>query len=323
MFGRFPLLFAAAALHFFGACASSPPGDLDVRPKELPANLQAKFEVSERVGERIPGPVVVPPPNRKTKAVVKAAAFAFPVRRPAVDAIWVGEKQILEITYLGLKAGEFTLDVLPFKEVAGRKVFHLRATAISSSIMNLFYRLHDSIESFWDYDGRFSFRFHLVLDETKQKRDALELYDSEAKSVFYWNRRNHVDKGNTETKETFEMAPFPQDSLSGLYSIRTLPLEDGKTYSIPISSEGKGWEAVITVVRRETVDTPLGRKLAVVVRLQTRYQGVLQQSEQAQSLIWLTDDDRRFIARLEAQVKVGSIAAKLARVELGENPNVQ
>jgi hypothetical protein len=240
-----------------------------------------------------------------------------------VNPVWVGDQQVLEVTYIGLKAGEFILDVLPMKVVADRNVYHLRAQAISSSMLNLFYQLNDTVESFWDAEGLFSHRFHVVLDETKQKRDALELIDSEAKKDFYWNRRNHVEKGNTESKESFDLEwPFPQDSFSALYYLRSLPLEDGKTYTYPVISEGREWELVANVVRREELDTPLGRKRCIVVRPQTRYNGVLKQ-EKGESYIWLTDDDRRFVVRLEAEVKVGSIAARLTHVELGVPPNGQ
>jgi hypothetical protein len=94
----------------------------------------------------------------------------------------------------------------------------------------------------------------------------------------------------------------------------------GKTYSFPVVSEGKSWEAVVTVVRREFMDTPLGKKNCVVVQVQTRYNGVMKQKK-GDSFIWLTDDDRRFIVHLEAEVKVGSIKAQLKSVVLGEKPN--
>jgi len=335
MSGSFRFFAVASALAVLTACSSSPRiGELPSLPKDLPPDFQAKFNVVEPDGsprKAAPAPAAKAELargkrlSRKKKGSARAAPtpFAYPNRRPKIDPIWVGERQVLEITYIGMRAGEFTLDVLPMKEIAGRKVYHLRARALTSSMMNLFYRLDDTIESFWDYETLFSHRFHLVLDETKQKRDALELFDAEAKKAFYWDRRNHVDKGASETKATFDIEPaFPQDSFTALYYMRTLPLEDGKAYTFPVVSEGKSWEAVVTVVRRETLDTPLGRKRCVVVKPQTRFNGVLKQ-ERGDSFIWLTDDDRRFIVRLEAQVKVGSVAAQMKSVELGEKPNEQ
>jgi hypothetical protein len=38
------------------------------------------------------------------------------------------------------------------------------------------------------------------------------------------------------------------------------------------------------------------------------------------SFMWLTDDDRRFLVRLEAKVKIGSVVAELKQIELGTAP---
>jgi len=323
-------LAAATLLLCLSTCASgSKVAGIEPLPKDIPADLQAKFEVVEATATPVATPTPSPTPEtasskkakaKKAKAAKAKPPFVYPNRRVKVDPVWVGEKQTLEITYIGLAAGEFEAEVLPMKKIANRGVYHLRAHVESSSVMNLFYRLNDTIESFWDFDGLFSHRFHMVLDQTRQKRDALELFDSETKKVFYWNRRNHIEKGYSESKETNDMVQFPQDSFSAIYYVRTLPLEDGKVYTFPVVSEGRGWECVITVVRREMMDTPMGRKQTIVIKPQTRYNGVMKQ-EHGDSFIWLTDDDRRFIVRLEAKVKVGSVAAQLKKVELGEKPS--
>lgn len=318
------LLITATMLSVLGGCASGTPvSEIDPVLTDIPADLQARFKVVETVRS----PVVTQAPEKKIKPkkvsktpVVKISpVFVYPDRRMKPDPIWIGEKQTLEVTYIGLAAGEFVTEVLPNKQIGGRTVYHLKASAVSSSMLNLFYRLNDTIESFWDLEGLFSHRFHLVLDETKQKRDALELFDSETKKVFYWNRRNHAEKGSTESRDTMDMVPFPQDSFSALFYVRTLPLESGKIYTFPLVTEGRGWECLVTVIRREMMDTPMGRKQTIVIQPQTRFEGVMKQEGEG-SLIWLTDDDRRFIVRVEAKVKVGSIAARLKSIELGVKP---
>jgi hypothetical protein len=296
--------------------------------KTLPKELQNKFEVLS-ADEAAPKPEPSPSPTagkkkkeKKVRASKKGAApvaVVFPSRRPKPDPFWVGEKQTLEVTYLGLAAGEFTTEVLPMKKIGDRTVYHLRGIVKSSAVLNLFYRLDDMIESFWDYEGLFSHRFHMVLDETKQARDVLELYDQDTKKAFYWNRRNQPDKPPVESKEYFDMAAFAQDSYTAAFYLRTLPLVVGQTYVYPVISEGKGWDCVVNVVRKEMADTPFGRRETIVVNPQTRYNGVMKQ-EKGEGFIWLTDDDRHFIVRLEAKVKIGSVAAQLKKVELGEKP---
>jgi hypothetical protein len=88
-----------------------------------------------------------------------------------------------------------------------------------------------------------------------------------------------------------------------------VPLPDGTVVSLPVVSEGKESEAIATVVRRESISSPMGRVPTVVLKLDTKYQGVLQ--KRGDSFIWLTDDDRRTVVKLEAKVKVGTLSASL------------
>jgi len=307
---------------------------------ELPKDIQNQFAVKELSSQPTPVPTPTPSPTstvtsgkkgktpkvpksektKKVEAGTTSPAFQYPVRRKDPVPFWNGEKQVIEVTFFGMAAGEFELETMPLKEVNGRKVFHFEGRAKSSSVFALVYRLNDKIESFVDYDGLFSHRFHMLLDQTRQRRDALELFDHTKGQVYYWNRKNHVEKGYSEIKEYKPISPLTQDSYSAYQFARTLPLETGAVYTIPVCSEGKAWEMVLTVVRRETIDTPMGKKQAVVVKPQTRFQGVLKQSK-GETYIWLSDDDRRFILRFEAEVKVGTVVGALKKVTLGEKPS--
>ncbi|OFZ80554.1 MAG: hypothetical protein A2583_08760 [Bdellovibrionales bacterium RIFOXYD1_FULL_53_11] len=239
----------------------------------------------------------------------------YPSRRPAKDPIWVGEKLTYDVSYFGVVAGIFDLEVLPFKVINNRKVYHVRGEARSSKIFSLFYRMSDWVESFIDYEGFFSHRLHLVLDETKQMRDSLELNDSDKGKTFYWNRWNRHDRGYTEVKEYVDAPKFAQDTLSLVFYVRTVPLPDGAVITVPVISESKNWEAVITVVRREEMSTPLGKIRTVVLKPEMKYQGVLK--KQGDSFVWLSDDDRRFLVKLDAKVRIGSILATLKKVRHG------
>lgn len=328
-------------------------------PVDLPSEMKEKFEIKEIAEPAATGATVQPAsgnlsdvqkvPQVATAETTKAAAtpagtkisskkkstqkpslakdsseeaeeapFIIPNRRPSVDPIWLGEEHVFDITYFGMGAGEFKLRVEPYKVINERKVYHVRGEAKSSSVFNLFYRVNDSLETFFDYEGLFSHRFHLVLDESKQTRDSLELYDSEKKETYYWNRWNHYKKGYTETKKFSPIPAFAQDSLSALYYLRTLPLKDGAVYTFPVVSEGKHWEAVVTVIGREQMETPMGRVRTIKVKPETKFKGVLQ--KKGDSYIWLTDDERRYVVRIEAKVKIGTVVGDLKRIEPGIRP---
>ena len=335
-------------LLFFAGCAAGTLGRMTGSgelPSDVPKEMKERFEIQEhrfvsaveapKTIEKLTPPVLLAV-GKKAKVtnskknlpkladthideVAANAAFLFPKRRPAVEPIWIGEKLVFDITYFGVSAGDFALTTMPFRTIDARRVYHIQGTAISSKVFSMIYRLNDMVETFFDYEGLFSHRFHIVLDETKQSRDSLELNDSKKRQTFYWNRWNHKVRGYTETKEFQPMPAFPQDSLSALYYLRSVPLPEGGVVTVPVVSEGKSWEAVVTVVRREPCSTPLGTRQCVVLNPETRYQGILK--KQGDSFLWLTDDDRRIPVRLEAKVKIGMVVAKLRAFDEGSIPS--
>jgi hypothetical protein len=294
----------------------------EAEPKKV---TSAVSEPAPQVGKQSPSARV-----KKTESSAKSVvatptpspsptgAFEWPKRRPEKDPLWIGERHTFEITYFGLAAGIVDVDILPFKEIQNRKVYHIKGRAQSSKVFTLIYRLDDTVETFVDYEGFFSHRFRLVLDEDMQTRDAIELNDSLKAQTYYWNRWNHKKRGYTETKETKPIPPFSQDSLSALYYIRTLPLKVGEVYSFPIVSEGNFWEAQVTVVRKEQMNTPMGRINAIVLKPEPKYTGNL--SRAGDSFIWVSDDDRRFILRFEAKVRIGTVVAALKSIQPGTAP---
>jgi hypothetical protein len=253
-----------------------------------------------------------------TPAPASVEPFVYPSRRPAKDPIWVGEKLTYQVTYLGIPAGTFTLEALPYKAVGDRKVYHIMAKAWNSAVFGLMYKLEDYVETYIDFDGFFSHRFHLHQDETKQVRDSQELYDSEKKQSYWWNRWDRKERGYSENKDFYPMEPFPQDTLSSLYYLRAVPLPPHATVSFPVMSEGKPLTAYVTVVEREELDTAAGTLKTVKLKPEAATRGVLERK--GDSYMWLTDDDRRFLVKIEAKVKIGYVVAELKKIELGTAP---
>ena len=320
-------LISIILLLFFGACTSAEKTLDAINDSVLPTEIQGEqrdryqvktsFELAAESDKQEVKKETVKKFVKKQK-IKKGQKFTYPNRRPKKDPIWVGEKLTYEVTYFGVPAGTFTMEVLPHKEISGRKVYHVKGTAISSNLFSVFYELNDAVETFFDYEGFFSHRFHLVLDETKQTRNSLEIYDSENKKMFFWNRWNHHKNGYSEKKDFYPMPRFPQDSLSLLHYFRTRKLVIGEKISAPFVSEGKSWKVDIHVDRRERMRTPLGRIETLVLRPKMYYKGILKQK--GDSFLWLSDDDRRFLVRMEAKVRVGTVVATLKDFEPGIPP---
>lgn len=280
-------------------------GDAQDLIQELPKDLREKYEVQEQTFTQETKPLA-----KKTKTTSKKKKpFKYPNLHPKTEPILPGEAATYEMTYFGAVAGVFTMKNLPPKIMNDRKVYHFQLHAGSTSVFSLFYKIDDTVESFMDYEGLFSHRFQMNLNESKQRRNSIELYDSEKEEVFYWNRQSKLEQPFEEKKLTEKTKPFPQDLLSSIYYLRLVTIDEKHTAKFPVVSDAKTSIAEVSFVRRELLDTALGRVRTIVLTPTTTYEG--KTTHKGNIHIWLTDDDRKLPVLLEAQVKIGAVRAVL------------
>lgn len=288
-----------------------------VPPAALP-QIKAIGSV-EAAAPVVPAKAAMAPPS--PAHAPKAAHFSWPSRRPKQEPFWVGEKAVYEITYFGVPAAYFTMGIMPLQSLNGRKVYHSHITVESHPLFRFIYRIDDQIDTYFDYQGLFSHRFQMSLDESKQKRDTVELYDHEAGQMFYRNNWIPNDQPPKRSEGYFPMPRFAQDSISALYYLRGIPLAVGDSFEFEVAQEGKHFQSLITVEAREKMHSKLGDKDVLRLRLGARINGQIRKPDD--NFLWLTDDDRRVVVRLEAKVKIGTLAAVLSSFEPGESPNPQ
>jgi len=290
-------------------------GDLG---KEIPTEVAKKFEVKD-----LPSPH--PAPNSSLEATSKktgkpkkdiikeSAKPEAPIRRTEPMPFDVGEKLSYDLRFLGVTAATFDTEVQPLKEVSGRKVYQLYARAKTVKLFELVYRADDRITSFWDYDSLYSLRFSMDLDESKQSRKVVELYDYEKNRSFYWNRIDHVEKGFMEQKENHDIKPWSQDPLSALFYLRAapLPVESGKQFRMQLIIDGKPWESVVRYLRTERVFAAGASREARVYHIENYQKGELKNRD---NTLWLSTDSSRKILRLETKLRVGTFAVALDKI---------
>jgi hypothetical protein len=83
----------------------------------------------------------------------------------------------------------------------------------------------------------------------------------------------------------------------------------GTSYYIDIFDCKKLWNTEVKVLRREEIETPLGKFRTVVIKPLLKSEGIFART--GDMYIWLTDDDRRIPVLMKSKVKIGSITATL------------
>lgn len=102
------------------------------------------------------------------------------------------------------------------------------------------------------------------------------------------------------------------DMISGIYSLRLLPLAVGKNFELAISDSGLVYKIPVRVTAREQQKTVLGKVWCF--RVEPEVFGANRLIDQKGSmLIWITDDDRRIPVRSQLNTEIGKVEVKLKK----------
>lgn len=236
-------------------------------------------------------------------------------------AFGVGERAVYDVSVaLGsVRAprplGEARLAVEARDTVDGTPVY--RASLEVEGGIPLVYRMDDRQVSWIATDPIRSLRYEERLREGSYRRDRVYRLDQEAGT---YTRYDLVD-GEWSPVEDRTDVPMPGDALdevSFLYLVRSLPLEPGESWTLERYFEEDGNPVELEVLGRETVRVPAGRFETVVVRPSIRAGGLF--GEEGRARVYLSDDDRRIVVKIESRMKAGRANFVLTDYRPGERP---
>jgi len=251
--------------------------------------------------------------------------------RPAAPAdplsiLHEGESLTFDVTWMGIKAGKATLESKGQTILNGRPVYHLVTTARSSSVISKFYPVNDRSESYLGMDPFHTVQFEKHLREGRYRHDSYTVFEPRAgRALFRYLDFSQVPKGVSRLEEAerygkwvqqeFPLAANALDELAVLYYARLLPLREGQNYTAKVFASRKNWDLQVRVLRREMLDTVIGRRETLIVEPLLAFEGIFQQK--GRMIVWLTNDAERVPVKMESEVKVGSFVSTLARREAG------
>jgi hypothetical protein len=270
-----------------------------------------------------PAPAPTPEPAAKKKTLKKEKlpkmedAQGFDGRRPLNDPFRIGEKVTLDVTYFNIKAGEIDLKVNPFVEFNNKKSYAFAIDLRSYSFFSHIYSLDDHALTYVDYESLIPYNLSITIKESKQLAETRTLFDWDKNKATYWKKRYTEDHGEEKKEVSWDIKPFSQNVISALYYLRTFQLKPGKKLAYRVADEGKNIVFTGEVLRKEKLKTKVGTLDTVVVKPTVEVDGAFKPV--GDILIWLTDDDRKFVVRIESKIKIGTLVAKLKSIDKGRD----
>jgi hypothetical protein len=237
-----------------------------------------------------------------------------------------GERLVYDVTWLGIRAGQATLEVRGVVNLDGHQAYHLVTTAQSGPLVSKIYKVDDRTVSYLAPEPMRALRFEKHLREGRYRHSSRTEFDHEKGIVtFRYLDFSQVPKEITRLEEAerygkyvsqeFPLTPGALDELSVLYYVRSLPLTAGTTVLARVFASRKNWDLEVKVLGRETLQTVLGPRQTVVVEPLLKFEGVFQQK--GRMTVWITDDTDKVPVQMKSEVKIGSFVSTLTRREVG------
>jgi hypothetical protein len=185
---------------------------------------------------------------------------------------------------------------------------HLESTGLVSRL----YKVNDDYTA--DLSGALCVRdTHLSAHEGSRNRETVVHFDPEAKKASYLERDMQTH-AVVLAKET-DIPACVHDVIGGLFFLRTLSLEPGRSAEVPVSDGKKTVSAKVAALGRESIKVPAGTFKTI------RYEAFLFSNvlyrRDGHLYFWLTDDGRRLPVRIQVRLQfaIGTITFQLEKEE--------
>jgi hypothetical protein len=174
----------------------------------------------------------------------------------------------------------------------------------------------DTATTYVDYMDLVPHVFKLSVKETGQIKDAKGLFDQKNNKATYWEKKFTKKNGHEEEKKEWDIPSFSQNVYSAAYYMRLFKWELGKEYSFRVANAGENIVFKGKAIRKEKLETEIGDFDAIVVKPEFSIQGVFRPV--GDIYFWLSDDDRKYILRIESSIKIGTIVSEIIKLTPGK-----
>lgn len=241
-------------------------------------------------------------------------ADAIPAYRPRYFPFETGEKAVYHATWNGM-ISVATAEVYTTPTVIdGRKVYQVRVEAKTSKVLDLIWRMRDTISSTFDAKVLMPSRFTFSQRENSRIIDTDARFDHEAKR---WavNRQQvgkrpniyHFDSSNT------------LDPITASYLARSTDFKVGDQLYFKVFGGKYQYLLELSVEAKEPVTMASGKTIEAY-RIVPQIENITKKgyaNRLNEAAIWISADERRLPIKLSSKIVFGSVYLELVEDKLG------
>jgi len=241
-----------------------------------------------------------------------ASAGQAPVQEPRPEKVPVyqpkhypfdgGEKAIYRASWNGIPVA--TAEILTTSQmIDGKKFYSVRVEAKTSPILDLFWKMRDTITSTIEAKALAPTRFTFSQRENQKMIDTEARFDPKTKK---WSV--HRDERRKVKKYEFDQPPNTIDPITAIYLARSQDLKVGEHLYFNIFGGKYRYLLDLEVERREKIHIASGSidAFKIVPRIKNLMKGGYAKRLNEAS-VWISADERRIPVMLSSRIYVGHI----------------
>ncbi len=211
-----------------------------------------------------------------------------------------GELAKYSIYFGPIEVGSASLEVKNIVSINGKNAYHIIGEGRTAFFFDWFFKVRDIYETYIDTQ---------TLLPVKFKRNISEGGYKISQTYNYIHKKNIV-----VTKDsTYQIDNNSQDMLSAFFYARTFDKEiikETNIFYIPIFMDEENYLLEIEYLYNEVLDTEIGKIKCMVFKPKMQEGRVFQDGEKMK--IWISDDARHLLLKVETQIWAGLIKAELS-----------
>ena len=229
----------------------------------------------------------------------------------AVPPFPSGEALRYRISWRLSPAGEGRIQVEHHSPADGLPYWEATVKAASNGFVSKLFPVNDTLISRFDHGAMCSQFLRKTLHEGPRHRSIrIDFQKERQMAVLEETDPNH---GRLVRQAENSIPKCAYDLVSALFYVRSLPLEVGRTFQVPVNDGSKTLPIQVEVQAEEEVRTGAGDFTALRVE-PTIVGGYLFQGR-GRLHIWFSDDPQRLPIQIRARLWVGTITAVLEEIE--------
>ena len=237
-----------------------------------------------------------------------------------------GEKLYYRAHWNNVTGGYAMVEVLSRKNTQGHEVYHFKMKARTSKLIDLMYKVRNTIDTHWNASERQPLRVSKTLTEGYTRRFYKMNFDYSKNEITHWLKiyKDDGDIFGTKRKDARwyeqrgafkEVVPETQDYLSALYYMRSDPRkpEPGGSFNLNIYDNLKFRKVNFKVLKKEELKTHVGNFSSVKISTDFKTEGHLR--SKGRILAWVSDDKYRYPLKATALIPVfGKVQVDLVTI---------